>query len=390
MTAHRAVIAAGPGSVNRLCCATGETDEWCDAALAALDDPVALVEERPVAVEVLWCAVLRSLSEGHRGVTVIVPSWWSPTRVAVVTSAARTVAGGEGEVRPRSWPLSQRDSTIVVEIAERLVAVSGSGPAAVPRLGGEQVVADEVRRVIATLPGRQVVIDASSAVSGAPLLARLITDAVATGQEVITVDDAELTRLARAVAPVAAGEPVAPGRGKTLTRLAVAGVTVTAAGLALPAVTAGNQRPANPAEPTTVLVEGNVALTIPAGWITQRVIGGPGSARLQITSPSDPEAALHVTQTSTPGETLAGAADRLRRAIDAEPAGVFVDFNPSGAGAGRPAVTYREVRTAHDVWWTVLVDGSLRISIGCQSRPAAREAVRDACEQAVRTAHAVG
>jgi type VII secretion-associated protein (TIGR03931 family) len=149
-------------------------------------------------------------------------------------------------------------------------------------------------------------------------------------------------------------------------------------------------RPAIRAQPTTVLVEGNVALTIPVGWRAQRVVAGPGSARVQITSPSDPEAALHVTQTPTPGETLTDAADRLRRAIDAEPAGVFVDFNPAGASAGRPAVTYREVRVTHHVRWTVLVDGSLRISIGCQSRPAAEDAVRDACEQAVRTAHAVG
>ena len=71
-------------------------------------------------------------------------------------------------------------------------------------------------------------------------------------------------------------------------------------GLAWPAGTAENPRPGLPAEPTKVMVEGEVAVTIPAGWITQRVIGGPGSARVQITSPSDPEAALHITQTPTP------------------------------------------------------------------------------------------
>ena len=48
--------------------------------------------------------------------------------------------------------------------------------------------------------------------------------------------------------------------------------------------------------PTTFLVEGRVALTVPATWPTQRVIAGPGSARVQVTSPSDPEVALHVTQ----------------------------------------------------------------------------------------------
>ena len=142
--------------------------------------------------------------------------------------------------------------------------------------------------------------------------------------------------------------------------------------------------------PTTFLVEGRVALTVPANWPTQRVVAGPGSARVQVTSPSDPEVALHVTQSPVAGETLGGTAERLKQAIDAEPAGVFVDFNPSGISAGRPAVTYREVRAGHHVRWTVLLDGAVRISVGCQSRPGDEDAVRDACEQAVRSAHAIG
>jgi type VII secretion-associated protein (TIGR03931 family) len=129
---------------------------------------------------------------------------------------------------------------------------------------------------------------------------------------------------------------------------------------------------------------------VPADWATQRVVSGPGSARVQLTSPSDPEVALHVTQSPVPGETLSGTAERLKRAIDAEPAGVFVDFNPAGTSAGRPAVTYRELRPGHQVRWTVLLDGPVRISVGCQSRPADEGAVRDACEQAVRSAHSIG
>jgi type VII secretion-associated protein (TIGR03931 family) len=42
------------------------------------------------------------------------------------------------------------------------------------------------------------------------------------------------------------------------------------------------------------------------------------------------------------------------------------------------------------VRWTVWPDGPVRISVGCQSRPGDDEAVRDACEQAVRSAHAIG
>ena len=138
------------------------------------------------------------------------------------------------------------------------------------------------------------------------------------------------------------------------------------------------------------MAEGRVALTVPANWSAQRVVTGPGSARVQVTSPSDPEVALHVTQSPVAGETLSGTAERLKHAIDAEPAGLFVDFNPSGVSAGRPAVTYREVRATHHVRWTVLLDGPVRISLGCQSRPGDEGAVRDACEQAVRSAHAVG
>lgn len=390
MRVHRAVIAAGPGRISRICCTTAETDGSFTAALDAVDDPVALVDERPVAVGALWCTVLRVLIDGHRGALVVCPTWWSTTRVELVTTAARTVAADEVVVCTRASILAQQNSAVLVEIAERLVAISGSDVVAVPRRTDEQALVDEVAAVLKELTRGNVVIDVATAVPGAPRLARLIAAAVGTRHVVTTVDDAALTRLAHVTASVPDGARVVSGGGRTLARLAVAGLTMTAAGLALPAVTAEQPRPAARAEPTTVLVEGQVALTIPAGWLTRRVITGPGSARVQVTSPSDPEAALHVTQTPTPGETLAGAADRLRRAIDAEPAGVFVDFNPAGAGAGRPAVTYREVRATHDVRWTVLLDGSLRISIGCQSRPAARDAVRDACEQAVRTAHAVG
>jgi type VII secretion-associated protein (TIGR03931 family) len=111
---------------------------------------------------------------------------------------------------------------------------------------------------------------------------------------------------------------------------------------------------------------------------------------VQVTSPSDPEVAVHVTQSPVVGETLSGTAERLKHAIDAEPAGVFVDFNPTGTSGGRPAVTYREVRADHHVRWTVLLDGPVRISVGCQSRPGDEDAVRAVCDQAVRTAHAIG
>jgi len=214
-------------------------------------------------------------------------------------------------------------------------------------------------------------------------------------RDVLEINDFRLARLARSARPARvtiASSDAVKRRGRTLSGLGAAAIVVAAA--APTAVNMGRPGGVAPkpvyAAPTTFLVEGRVAVSVPAAWSTQRVINGPGSARVQVTSPTDPEVALHITQSPVAGETLRATADRLKRAIGAEPPGVFVDFDPSGTSAGRPAVTYREVRAGHHVRWTVLLDGPVRISIGCQSPPGGEDAVRDACEQAVRSAHAVG
>ena len=419
MSEHRAVIEAGPGTIRRLCCNTsifGDKDaedvEIVSAALGAIDDQVALVGDRPVAVSALWCAALRSANcgtpEEQNAMVLVHPSWWSSSRVGMVTAAAATVAD-EVVARTRSWLLTRAthpapEATVTVEIAERLVAVSGVEAVAIPRGTEPHLVADEVAAVIAGLTRdvtARVLVDAPSTIAGASALATLIAAAARrNGQTVVGIDDARLIQLAQSAAPARPPRP-APAkmsestakpvraRDRTLRRLAVAAVVLAAA---VPAVATGGRHgvPAMHPVPTTFLVEGRVALTVPADWPTQRVVAGPGSARVQVTSPSDPEVALHVTQSPVAGETLSGTAERLRRAIDAEPAGVFVDFNPSGISVGRPAVTYREVRAGHHVRWTVLLDGPIRISVGCQSRPGDEDAVRDVCEQAVRSAHAIG
>ena len=58
------------------------------------------------------------------------------------------------------------------------------------------------------------------------------------------------------------------------------------------------------------------------------------------------------------------------------------------ATAGRPAIAYRETRPGTVVRWSVLIDGSTRIAVGCQSAPDREVAVRAACDQAVRSARA--
>jgi type VII secretion-associated protein (TIGR03931 family) len=140
----------------------------------------------------------------------------------------------------------------------------------------------------------------------------------------------------------------------------------------------------------TLLVEGRVGVKVPVQWEVQRITTGPGSARVQVVSPSDADIVLHITQSSIPShQTLPMVADTLRKVLGEQPSGVFVDFNPADRRADRPVVTYREMRTDHEVAWTVLTDDDVRIAIGCQSGPRREHRVRDACDQAIQSAHAV-
>lgn len=142
--------------------------------------------------------------------------------------------------------------------------------------------------------------------------------------------------------------------------------------------------PQPPSERT--VVEGRMAVRIPEHWTVERVTGGPGSRRLRVSAPGDRGIAMHLTWAYAPETTLAQAADVLSAAMAAEPPGVFVDLRPGGEAAGRPAVTYRELRTGSVIAWSVVLDGSTRISVGCQSPPGREAEVRAACDEAVHSA----
>jgi type VII secretion-associated protein (TIGR03931 family) len=135
------------------------------------------------------------------------------------------------------------------------------------------------------------------------------------------------------------------------------------------------------------LVESRVAVEVPAGWPTERIVSGPGSARVQAVSPSEPRTAILLTQ--SPGqESLAAAAEVLRRALDEQPDGVFVDFVATGRRADRPVIGYREIRRERHVEWSVLLDRGVRIAIGCQHAPD-RPLPQAECERAIRSARTV-
>ncbi|MGY4712475.1 type VII secretion-associated protein [Mycolicibacterium sp. CBM1] len=351
------------------------------AALAGIDDTVVLVDERPVQVAALWRSIIESVAgSSGEALTVVHPSWWSRPRVARILEAARTVSP-EVVALPRSQALTDGRATAVVEIAADVVAVG----AAVERITVRcrPISAAEVARLVDIDSSARVVIDAPAGVPDAEKFAGAVRDALrrrGAAVESIRLDDVVVSRPAAEPATVTARppRPWAP-------LVAAAAVAITLCAVGRTAPTDGTGAPA--ASPAAVgLAEGRVTMLIPRGWRVARITVGPGSRRVQISSPTDPSAALQLTQSYAPGENLDTTAEVLRRAIGEQPSGVFVDFDGGGRNGGRPAVTYREVRAGRDIRWSVFLDGSTRISVGCQSAAGREGSITAECEQAVSSA----
>lgn len=388
------VVLVGPGNVRA----------WRDgaevpppqkvpAALANIDDDVCFLDGRPVAVAAVWREVFEMVAGSDVGtLTLVCPSWWSAHRIAVVSDAARTVAADVAVTRRREAlaVASGARPSIVVEIAGSLIALSrpsDSRPAGVVTRDGVEVaaIAETAARGVAALDLREgpAIIDRADGVPGAAALAALIARELrATGLAVAVVGD---DRLAPTVSPRRECAEAPSRRHVSARVLTLTGGGVVAAVIAAVAVTSDHSSPAP--SPVTVLVEGRIAVTVPASWSEQRILAGPGSARLQVTSPTEPDTAIHITQSPVPrGLTLTDVAATLEAAIRDESPNEFVDFNPHDRPADRPAVTYREVRRGHDIRWAVWVDGSVRISIGCQSARGREETAREPCERAITSA----
>jgi type VII secretion-associated protein (TIGR03931 family) len=388
------VCEIGPGDVRRIDgdarASTRRADPaWAAAALDGADDPLTLLGDRPVAVESAWHTTLEPLVAGADEALLIHPSWWSATRIGAVGSVAGQLVD-RVVMRPRSWLLSSpTQASPVVEIAPRHVVVTGrdGAPLSVQtRAAAPDVVADTVARaVLRAAPRDPVWIDGPAAIPGAVALAALIGARLRTAGCPARVVDEHRILSAAASLPADPDDAEEPRVRSRMPVVAAAGGVLAAAALVV-----GLWPGRSASAPSTALVEARVTLQIPADWMVRRITTGPGSARVQVSSPADDEAALHITQSPVLTADLAGAAATLREAIAGQPRGVFVDFRPADVRAGRPAVTYREVRPSHDIRWAVLLEGGVRISIGCQSAPGRESAVTAACEQAVGTAHQIG
>lgn len=375
------VTVRGPGPVSA---------DLATIAVAGIDDEIALVDDEPVAVSDLWVEVLDAAGAGARALTLVCPTWWTADRCDRVRDGAMD---SEVVVMQRVQALSTSlsgTSSVVVEIADELVMVSGvnAGGVALARHAEGDLNPDAVVRAVVAIAGTsaEVVVDAPAEVAGAVRLGNAVVSALRRRGVVVTVADARTWRDTLVAADTPADEQI--GRRRRTGRGAVGVAICAAAALALVLGGIAFAAEGGPADhrSMTVLVEGRVGMQIPADWTVRRVTDGPGSPRVQVVSPNDPQVMIHLTQSGVGDGTVA---DTLGRALQEQPAGVFVDFDPSVVVAARQVASYREVRTGREIRWAVFVDGAVRIAVGCQSAPGRDEAVRPACEAATGSAHAM-
>lgn len=366
--------------------------EWVSAALDGIDDELTLIDEHPAVVTDVWRTVMNDVvGSSTETVVLVCPTWWASSRVECVRDAASTVAT-DVVVQRRAAALRARlpdRVTTVVEIAPEFVVVSSPD-------GGVQVAArGDADAAVAKIPtSMAVVLDAAEGVAGAWVSAAAIADRLRANGVEVTIADRDWGRHTPGAA--SPEQEVRDPDARRLTRRNRQAIAILTGTLLSAAVVCGGVAasrdvvPSRADLPMTLLVEGRVGVMVPAQWVVERVTVGPGSARVQVVSPTDTDAAVHITQSPlAPHSSHEEVVESLRSTLSQQPDGVFVDFNPSDHRADQSVATYREMRKDHHVAWAVLIDESLRIAIGCQSAPGHEEAVRDACDQAIRSAHAV-
>jgi len=371
------VIVAGPATVT----GPGETDsELTDAAIACLDDDIGLVGTRVQDSQKIWADAIADVA-GHSAIelTVICPSFWTATRIERIRQAAHTVAS-QVRIQDRRDALQQnagRPDAPVIEVGRDLVVLARPDRPAVVLRRSSPALVSTVHHALADDPC--VIVDVPAGIAGAGQLAAELAGRLrASGTDVTVLGCADLCHAAEASVVVRCWQ-------STLLASAAAATVIVLLALAVLTVPRSAAPRAVAAAESTWVVEGRVSMQVPVGWTVDRVVSGAGSARLRITAP-DRGGSIHLTQTPVPTRTsLAQSAWALRAAAASLRAGVIVDFNDAAMASGRPAVTYREIRSDATVQWTVLLDNTVRIAIGCQG-----PAIADTCDVAIRSAHRIG
>ncbi|PEG54585.1 type VII secretion-associated protein [Mycolicibacterium diernhoferi] len=362
------VLVIGPAAVSG-----GEPvpDEMVCAAIDAIDDRHALVEDRVVDVDALWASVIAAaLPHPVARLTLVCPGWWSDDRVTRI----RRAVGPDPEIVIRRRHEVDGTGGCRVEIAREFVLcrIAGRPVAAVPR---SAPATDVARAVVAGVDGGgPVLIDVPARVAGATELAAMIARGLREhGREVGMTDDAALC-----AAVPDDGPPGAPARrGAGACALLTCGALLAAGWLVPRAEEAG--------EPVALITEGRVTVRLPAGWMIDRVTGSAGSPRVQADSPSDQLAAILLTQ-SPAGPDPGRSAAVLKAALERQPEGVFTDFRTDDHRGGRAVSSYTEIRGDREIAWAVFIDGPVRIAIGCQQPAGGGQPIREHCDEAIRSA----
>lgn len=401
------VLELGPGVVRRLW-PDGEVCADREAVSAALDefeDGVVLIGDVAVDVPSAWRRIAEPLcSPGYDSLVVVHPSWWPKRRIEDVVEGLRPLASGDVAApvtamsRARYFAGSKRRpldaAAVLIEIGVALITISdGSGLAAVlDRATDFDRIVDEALRPVG--PSATVLIDAPTGVPGA--------DECADGVRKALADRgvrAYSSRVDEVAAETMCGDSpdhprVAGALWRRLPRprvvaAASAAAVLCAGGIAAAGADRHQSADQSAADDSRLVVEGRMSVRVPSGWKVQTLTAGPGSRRIRAMPSESGDVALHFTQSYVAGQTLAGTAETLEQAMAAEAPGVFRDFDADGRRAGRLAVTYREVRGLRTVEWFVVVDGSTRIGIGCESPPDLEGQVRAACDEAIESAHEI-
>ncbi|MDG4664016.1 type VII secretion-associated protein [Mycobacterium sp. 236(2023)] len=370
------VVEVGPETV---CGPEAVPQDTMTAALACIDDRLALIDDRAVDVDELWCDVLGHATGDHDGtIAIVTPTWWPAGRIRIVAAAAEEIFA-EAVVLQRSILARDSDATVVELSADFAVVTPPASDCRV--LDRDDA---EVEAHLTAAPSVLVDVPEGVAPLCADVLARL-------RQRGIPVSYSARHRMrdaaARAIPEVPCRRRRTVARPGRRTIAVMTGVAVTTAAVVggWAAQTFTPQRAGGDA--TRLLTEGRVELSVPATWAAERVTDDAVTARVRVSAPGGLPA-LHITQSSGAQKaTLDVVAETLRHAIASEPAGVFVDFEAAADRGGRPAVTYVERRAGTETRWAVVVDGVTRIAIGCQHASAHRASIEAICDEAVRSVH---
>ncbi|MEN4477762.1 type VII secretion-associated protein [Mycolicibacterium cosmeticum] len=375
-------VVFGPATVRGPCPVSAELVR---AALAALDDRHTVVDDRAVEVDAVLGEILgTTLGDTRRDVVLICPGWWPATRLDRVGAAA---AGLSPEVlvlqRPQVYRRAHPDVEVLVEIADEFVVAGPltDGPhtpaLVVPRQG------DTAEAVVSGLgEPASVLVDVPTAVTGGRAVATDIAARLRRGGTDVTITgDHQLSRAATGWADTTAAiKAVGDSRRRRLPWIVAAGLLVVAA-----TTLALRDEPEGGA--TVSVVEGRVAARVPAGWTVERITAGTGSRRVQAVEPGGNRAVLIVQ--SRAEADLAATAATLDTALQRQDPTVFTALRTRAQRGGRTVIGYTETRAGREIDWAVFLDGAVRIAVGCQSPPGQTAQIRAACDEVIRSAHAI-